>query len=387
MAAADFIDLREKLKAPHRYSDEKRLTYKEDSRETDTYYSSYSKAFKEERWPRSRQEELKLVHSGIKQRRLFTAEECDVIETKIEEVVAEADRGMYKDHTVDRAPLRNKYFFGEGYTYGSQLAKRGPGQERLYQKGEVDEIPEWIDELVIKKLVDNKIIPEGFVNSAVINDYQPGGCIVSHVDPIHIFDRPIVSVSFLSDSALSFGCKFSFKPIRVSSPVLNLPISRGCVTLLSGYAADGITHCIRPQDTKERRAVIILRRVRDDAPRLGDPIERTLQVSTNRDSHEKRVTVVNGQGRLRSTISVPSSGAKSENRSSTSQKRSYTSEESDSDEDIPWKKGSSTMYADREPQYRRVSLPSHRKSFDQVSSFRGSKKYKRSKLGDYSNDT
>lgn len=28
----------------------------------------------------------------------------------------------------------------------------------------------------------------------------------------------------------------------------------------SGYAADDITHCIRPQDVVQRRAVIILRR-------------------------------------------------------------------------------------------------------------------------------
>ena len=28
----------------------------------------------------------------------------------------------------------------------------------------------------------------------------------------------------------------------------------------SGYAADDITHCIRPQDVKKRRAVIIVRR-------------------------------------------------------------------------------------------------------------------------------
>lgn len=31
-------------------------------------------------------------------------------------------------------------------------------------------------------------------------------------------------------------------------------------THFSGYAADDITHCIRPQDIKERRAVIILRK-------------------------------------------------------------------------------------------------------------------------------
>ncbi|XP_010123490.1 PREDICTED: RNA demethylase ALKBH5-like, partial [Chlamydotis macqueenii] len=158
------------------------------------------------------EEEARKVKSGIRQLRLFSAEECAKIEARIEDVVSRAEKGLYKEHTVDRAPLRNKYFFGEGYTYGSQLQRRGPGQERLYPRGEEDAI--------------------GFVNSAVINDYQPGGCIVSHVDPIHIFERPIVSVSFFSDSALCFGCKFQFKPIRVSEPVLFLPVKRGSVTVL-----------------------------------------------------------------------------------------------------------------------------------------------------------
>uniref|UniRef100_A0A9L0SDV3 RNA demethylase ALKBH5 n=1 Tax=Equus caballus TaxID=9796 RepID=A0A9L0SDV3_HORSE len=207
-----------------------------------------------------KEEEARKVKSGIRQMRLFSQDECAKIEARIDEVVSRAEKGLYNEHTVDRAPLRNKYFFGEGYTYGAQLQKRGPGQERLYPPGDVDEIPEWVHQLVIQKLVEHRVIPEGFVNSAVINDYQPGGCIVSHVDPIHIFERPIVSVSFFSDSALCFGCKFQFKPIRVSEPVLSLPVRRGSVTVLSGYAADEITHCIRPQDIKERRAVIILRK-------------------------------------------------------------------------------------------------------------------------------
>jgi alkylated DNA repair protein alkB family protein 5 len=179
-----------------------------------------------------RKEEMKKTQAGITQRRLFSETQCEEIERKIDEVVKIADRGVYKEHTVDRAPLRNKYFFGEGYTYGSQLQKKGPGMERLYPKGEVDDIPEWINELVVKPIVKAGLVPEGFVNSAVINDYMPGGCIVSHIDPPHIFDRPIVSVSFFSDSALSFGCKFSFRPIRTSKPVLVLPLDRGCVTLM-----------------------------------------------------------------------------------------------------------------------------------------------------------
>ncbi|XP_061027703.1 RNA demethylase ALKBH5-like, partial [Eubalaena glacialis] len=158
--------------------------------------------------------------------------------------------------------------FGEGYTYGAQLQKRWPGQERLYLSGDADEIPEWVHQLVIQKLVVHRVIPAGFVNSAVLNYYQPGGRIVSHVDPIHIFERPIVSVSFFSDSVLCFGCKFQFKPIQVSEPVLSLPVRRKSVTVLSGYATDGITHCIRPQDIKEHRAVIILRKSGLDAPWL-----------------------------------------------------------------------------------------------------------------------
>jgi alkylated DNA repair protein alkB family protein 5 len=86
-------------------------------------------------------------------------------------------------------PFTSRYFFGEGYIYGSQMKTRGAGNEKLFPKGEVDPIPQWIFDLVVDPLVKAGIIPEGFVNSAVINDYQPGGCIVSHIDPKQIFDR------------------------------------------------------------------------------------------------------------------------------------------------------------------------------------------------------
>ncbi|KAK6170072.1 hypothetical protein SNE40_018552 [Patella caerulea] len=289
MAADSSLDLRLKLKTHGDDKHSKLSHIRRSSHERyDTLYSdSYEKVSrydKQKSYSRHGHhgDELKKVHSGIEQRRLFTSAQCAEIEKKIDDVVAKANRNEYKDCTVDRAPLRNKYFFGEGYTYGSQLERKGPGMERLYAKGEVDDIPDWIEKLVIKPLYEANIIPKNFINSAVINDYLPGGCIVSHIDPPHIFDRPIVSVSFFSDSALSFGCKFSFKPIRVSKPVLNLPISRGCVTLLSGYAADDITHCIRPQDVVSRRAVIILRRVRDNAPRLTHPVNFPVNVSQKR---------------------------------------------------------------------------------------------------------
>uniref|UniRef100_A0A8D9AAC6 RNA demethylase ALKBH5 n=1 Tax=Cacopsylla melanoneura TaxID=428564 RepID=A0A8D9AAC6_9HEMI len=202
---------------------------------------------------------------------LFSHEECLLLERHVDHVTKMADHGQFKPCSVDRAPLRNKYFFGEGYTYGSQTIKKGLGSERLYPEGEVDPIPVWIQEMVIAKLEEQGVVPRGFINSAVINDYQPGGCIVSHIDPPHIFDRPIISLSLFSNSALCFGCKFSFKPIRVSDPLLYLPVQRGQVTLLQDFAANGVTHCVRPQDTVRRRAVILLRRVLPCAPRLVSP--------------------------------------------------------------------------------------------------------------------
>ncbi|OWF52749.1 RNA demethylase ALKBH5-like [Mizuhopecten yessoensis] len=286
--ADSYRDLRHKLQSPdYRSVEYGRRRRESDSRrkhhDSEKYQSSRHRHDKTEI---PRQEELRKVNAGIQQRSLFSSEECKAIEGKIDSVVKHARLGDYKAHTVDRAPLRNKYFFGEGYTYGSQLAKKGPGMERLYPKGEVDEIPDWILKLVAKPIYDAKIIPNGFFNSAVINDYLPGGCIVSHIDPPHIFDRPIVSVSFFSDSVLSFGCRFSFRPIRVSKPVLCLPVKKGHVTLISEYAADHITHCIRPQDIVERRAVIILRRVFPDAPRLepASSVERPLSRKRRRES-------------------------------------------------------------------------------------------------------
>lgn len=277
MAASGFSDLRDKLKSMTPHRDECKNKSADETngkgpkrkfRESEDDELEHSGGDDAVAAGEPREHEARRVKSGIAQRCTFSPEECALIEEKIDDVVANGEAGLYREHTVDRAPLRNKYFFGEGYTYGAQLEKRGPGQERLYRKGEVDEIPAWVHKLVIKRLVSDGVIPEGFVNSAVINDYQPGGCIVSHIDPLHIFARPIVSVSFFSDSALCFGCRFQFKPIRVSEPVLVLPVRRGSVTVLSGYAADDITHCIRPQDIKERRAVIILRKTRPDAPRL-----------------------------------------------------------------------------------------------------------------------
>ena len=64
------------------------------------------------------------------------------------------------------------------------------GNERLFPAGEVDPIPQWIFDLVVRPIVQAGIISgDNFINSAVIEEYQPRGCNVSHVDPPAIFSR------------------------------------------------------------------------------------------------------------------------------------------------------------------------------------------------------
>lgn len=176
-------------------------------------------------------EEADIVRAGIKQYSFFSPKDCTILEQMIDdEIVAKID--TFKQCTVDRAPLRNKYFFGEGYTYGNQMRRKGPGMEELYPKGFVDGIPEWVIQFVVHPLEKAGIIPKGFINSCVINDYLTGGCITSHIDPKQLFDRPIYTISLMSDSALSFGVRFSFKPIRCSEPVYRVPLKRGCITAI-----------------------------------------------------------------------------------------------------------------------------------------------------------
>ena len=111
---------------------------------------------------------------------------------------------------------------------------------------------------------------------------------MSHVDPPHIFDRPIISASFCADAALAFGVKFTFKPMRTSEPLHLQPLPRGGLLMLQGYAADQVTHCVRPQDVTRRRAVIILRHVRSDAPRLAPEDVPNIQSSASITPRERQ---------------------------------------------------------------------------------------------------
>lgn len=202
------------------------------------------------------------LHTGI-----FGEHECQRIEEFVDVTAMRAATGQFRgQYTVDATPHRTKYFFGNGYTYGH--GKRG--NEELLPVGAVDPIPVWIEQFVVQPLVEQGIVSKGWIDSVVMNDYQYKGQIVAHVDPPQLFERPILTASFFCPAQLVFGA--SFDPERTQPPVYVQPLPRGSVLLLDGYAANDVTHGMRPEDMfGTRRCSIVLRHVRRDAPKLGFP--------------------------------------------------------------------------------------------------------------------
>jgi len=187
---------------------------------------------------------------------------CAEIEALIEDTAAKGGNGeLGGEHTVDVTPFRSKYFFGHGYTYGRGMR----GKEELRPPGSVADVPQWMYWFLVKPLEDAGVVPPCWVDSVVMNDYRQGSSIVAHVDPPRLFARPIVTLSFFQPARLVFGA--SFDPQRTTPPAYVQELSRGSVLLLDGYAANCVTHGIRPEDLQgTRRVSLILRHVIPGAP-------------------------------------------------------------------------------------------------------------------------
>merc|ERR1712079_785975 len=100
-------------------------------------------------------------------------------------------------------------------------------------------------------------IPHGWIDSVVMNDHRTGGSIVAHVDP-PLFARPIFLASFHYPAKLVFGA--SFDPMRSVKPCYSQLLCRGSVLMLDRYAANNVTHGIRPEDLLGPRRVSITMR-------------------------------------------------------------------------------------------------------------------------------
>ncbi|CAG5111818.1 Oidioi.mRNA.OKI2018_I69.chr2.g6090.t1.cds [Oikopleura dioica] len=213
--------------------------------------------------------ERREILDGIKGFSIFDADDVEDLERNCTSMIERGGKGKFRVKSIDISRLRMKYFFGHGYDYGG-----GKGSEKFFNPKDISPIPEWIYESIIEKMEKTGIVDKNWINSVVINDYEPGGFIVQHQDPPHLFERPIFILTLFSDSALSFGCNLRFdrtvEPVEVtaSDPILRLPMQRGIITSFEGMCMNEIKHCVRPVDTKERRVAIILRRICEDGPVL-----------------------------------------------------------------------------------------------------------------------
>lgn len=201
------------------------------------------------------------LHEGF-----WSPDECQNIENWINSTETRANLGLLRgERTLDKTPHRSKYFFGHGYTYGQGMR----GREELLPLGMVDEIPDWMFKYLIRPLEERGVVPEGWIDSVVMNDYRPGSSIVAHVDPPRLFARPILTATFFCSARLVFGA--SFDVARTTPPAYTQLLERGCLLALDGYAANRVTHGIRPEDLLgHRRVSIVLRHVLPQEPREAE---------------------------------------------------------------------------------------------------------------------
>ena len=87
--------------------------------------------------------------------------------------------------------------------------------------------------------------------------HKAGGKLLGHFDSPHLFERPIVALELFSEKKLDFGVKGpGMQPQKHHHRV---PMPRGSLTIMEGYAANVLNHGVRP--VKEKAASLLLRRM------------------------------------------------------------------------------------------------------------------------------
>jgi len=118
----------------------------------------------------------------------------------------------------------------------------------------------WIRERVEVPMVDAGIVEKNFVNSIAMNVYHDGTeGLAQHYDDATRFKQPIYTVRLFSDSRLSFGSQY----YGFCNGAFFVPLARGCICVMeeNSYSANGVKHCIRPQDMAGKSCALILRQM------------------------------------------------------------------------------------------------------------------------------
>jgi alkylated DNA repair dioxygenase AlkB len=113
----------------------------------------------------------------------------------------------------------------------------------------VAEIPEWLQELVIKPIKLLNVFHK-LPDQVIINEYMPGQGISRHIDS-PLFGPVVGSISLLSDSPMIFG--------RYGGSEHPVQLAKNSIALLTGAARSDWYHMI--PSVKDRRVSITLRTI------------------------------------------------------------------------------------------------------------------------------
>lgn len=221
------------------------------------------------------------TYSGV-----FTAKELDDIEHLIDKELLEAPKGRFLPETFQcnrrgKKPIRTKIFFGSRYLWGNGKATLRDPTAGI--RADVDPVPDWLCELVEKRLIAVGLIARDWLNSFAINVYHDGSLgLAPHMDDTSRFEQPIFSLRLYSSSRLTFGAQAQ----GMTNPLFFIPMPRGCITVMEdgGYAANKLTHCVRPSDMSGKSASIVMRRFRVNLLRVA----RALQEEESKNVDEKK---------------------------------------------------------------------------------------------------
>lgn len=152
---------------------------------------------------------------------------------------------------------RIKLYYGYRYEYNNPKSEETLAEARIPKLfADVPPIPEWLRGFG-RRAVEVGAIPSlDFIDIGVVNMYADTGAKLSvHVDPSSLFKRPIVSARFFGDGVLSFGAKGQYEGQRLHS----VPLLRGALTVMQGYAADHVTHAVVVTDVKGKGCSVMMR--------------------------------------------------------------------------------------------------------------------------------
>jgi hypothetical protein len=107
-------------------------------------------------------------------------------------------------------------------------------------------IPKWIQENIIKELVDNNIIPNQWANCITIIMYKDTK-LNPHFDSPHIFELPIISLKLFNDTIISFDEKY------------DIIQNKGDISVMNGLSATQYNHSIKKINNNKSVSIIIRR--------------------------------------------------------------------------------------------------------------------------------